>query len=78
MPLLNWLIQAFQFPLWYQASSAGDVIPAVQLLFIPQQAFPASVLGVILRGLCLMRPREIQWMFGGGAGEGGHDGFCGV
>lgn len=43
---------------------------AVQLPFIPQQAFPASVLGIILRGVCLMRPQEIQWMFGGGAGEG--------
>lgn len=39
----------------------------VTLTLAYAQAFPASVLGVILRGLCLMRPREIQWMFGGGA-----------
>jgi hypothetical protein len=26
------------------------------------------VLGIILRGVCLMRPQEINWMFGGGAG----------
>lgn len=32
------------------------------------QAFPLSVMGIILRGVCLMRPQEIHWMFGGGAG----------
>jgi proline iminopeptidase len=32
------------------------------------QAYPQHVLGLILRGVCLMRPQEIQWMYGGGAG----------
>lgn len=27
------------------------------------------VTGIILRGICLMRPSEIQWMYGGGAGN---------
>lgn len=31
------------------------------------QAYPETVLGVVLRGVCLMRPSEIQWMYGGGA-----------
>lgn len=31
------------------------------------QAHPEKVLGLILRGVCLMRPREIEWMYGGGA-----------
>jgi proline iminopeptidase len=31
------------------------------------QAHPDRVLGLILRGVCLMRPSEIQWMYGGGA-----------
>ncbi len=26
-------------------------------------------MGIILRGICLMRPQEIQWMYGGGAGN---------
>lgn len=26
------------------------------------------MLGLVLRGVCLMRPQEIQWMYGGGAG----------
>jgi hypothetical protein len=38
------------------------------LLLLLLQAFPLSVLGIILRGVCLMRPQEIHWMFGGGAG----------
>lgn len=32
------------------------------------QAHPSAVLGLVLRGVCLMRPREIAWMYGGGAG----------
>lgn len=60
-----------------QASAAADAaadvslllwcvdMAAVLLLFL--QAFPASVLGIVLRGVCLMRPQEISWMFGGGA-----------
>lgn len=31
------------------------------------QAYPETVLGLVLRGVCLMRPSEIQWMYGGGA-----------
>eukprot|EP00882_Tetradesmus_deserticola_P017213 GHRQ01018427.1.p1 GENE.GHRQ01018427.1~~GHRQ01018427.1.p1 ORF type:complete len:224 (-),score=30.43 GHRQ01018427.1:312-983(-) len=31
------------------------------------QAHPDRVLGLVLRGVCLMRPSEIQWMYGGGA-----------
>jgi proline iminopeptidase len=31
------------------------------------QAHPDRVRGLILRGVCLMRPSEIQWMYGGGA-----------
>uniref|UniRef100_A0A383VL06 prolyl aminopeptidase n=1 Tax=Tetradesmus obliquus TaxID=3088 RepID=A0A383VL06_TETOB len=31
------------------------------------QAHPDRVLGLILRGVCLMRPSELQWMYGGGA-----------
>lgn len=29
---------------------------------------PDRVLGMVLRGVCLMREREIHWMYGGGAG----------
>jgi hypothetical protein len=46
-----------------QLTLACVVVPPVAL-----QAFPLSVLGIILRGVCLMRPQEIHWMFGGGAG----------
>ncbi|KAF8072408.1 pip [Scenedesmus sp. PABB004] len=31
------------------------------------QAHPGVVLGLVLRGVCLMRPQEIAWMYGGGA-----------
>lgn len=37
------------------------------MLTLLLQAFPFSVLGIVLRGVCLMRPQEICWMFGGGA-----------
>ncbi|KAK9849778.1 hypothetical protein WJX84_008817 [Apatococcus fuscideae] len=33
------------------------------------QAHSHRVSGIILRGICLMRPSEIQWMYGGGAGN---------
>ena len=39
----------------------------VALTLAYAQQYPANVLGVVLRGICLMRPSEIQWMYGGGA-----------
>ncbi|KAK9828219.1 hypothetical protein WJX74_003915 [Apatococcus lobatus] len=33
------------------------------------RAHSHRVTGIILRGICLMRPSEIQWMYGGGAGN---------
>jgi proline iminopeptidase len=39
----------------------------VALALAYAQAYPDHVLGLILRGVCLMRPEEIHWMYGGGA-----------
>ncbi|DBB16553.1 TPA: hypothetical protein ACH3X3_014815 [Trebouxia sp. C0006] len=40
---------------------------ALSLAYAQQHA--AKVSSIVLRGVCLMRPSEIEWMFGGGAGH---------
>jgi proline iminopeptidase len=39
----------------------------VTLALAYAQAHPAAVGGLVLRGICLMRPAEVAWMFGGGS-----------
>lgn len=61
-----------QLPRWqclvYASPCAVDTCLFCAPAITAVQAFPLSVLGIILRGVCLMRPQEIHWMFGGGAG----------
>ncbi|KAL0026450.1 hypothetical protein WJX79_010832 [Trebouxia sp. C0005] len=41
----------------------------VSLSLAYAQQHAAKVSSIVLRGVCLMRPSEIDWMFGGGAGH---------
>jgi pimeloyl-ACP methyl ester carboxylesterase len=60
---LETLRQALNIDSWLLLGGSWGV--ALSIAYA--QAHPDRVLGLILRGVCLMRPSEIQWMYGGGA-----------